>query len=1006
MTRTASSLPQQGTLLAGVPVAAGPSAAPGRSAVPVAASSRRTTSASSFLSQRLGDSLRLLPQPSAAVASKRTRQFLQHLASSSSSLASEAQPVFGSPPPDSKAALLSRPHSSLRPDAACPVSDLRPAKQPKLGARACLAPVHSNTHSGGRATGEDFAASAFSFVSSGPLGTQPEKITPPPVAFAPGLGRARAQQAVGAEAALFASKSVLSLTSRNVSASRGSSPSPAAALLSSAKSVDGEKPTSTAVKNVVARVGDRRARPAAVAAAPVSSSSSAAGLPSRQRSMSTGTELRASSPVSTRLDFLNLAGCCRLVMCDTSDAFGNDFGVDNTHNSRLAQFNYDQAAYKADKAHPTSDYTATSKRISPETRDLLVCLLNQVVAHLAQNAASSSSGASAGAAESSGGEKEDARGKTTPGSADPLSPRAAATVAIAIQLFDRFMHVVHQNDQRYGVSAENRMHLLHGVNALAGTAAGGSRTGAPTTISGLLLNQLIAIACFCFADRVEAIHAYDYSTVLDAWKQQATGVLRQCWSSSSAPSSTLLKQKLMHIERKIISHVPPAGNVCVTPISELTEALLNVAVQFAHNDAEKRRRSQGPLGSAATPPCAGEDHPRDDRQAGEEDEKENLAAAPGDTNAFAFEDKLGGPNDADSDAAKKCESRLSLSGRETAASSRRCSSVSTRDSQNSEETVDDEDDDGSVGSSPFALRLRISGSNEPDMARLTAQLLVRLGQMDRRICLGFKPSIVASAACQIALLPQLSATKISPLSPGGRLAATHAFIASGASTGCRLVRRCQSMLLHKWLKVRNAMDALLASSSSGYSSTSLASSSPSSTPSLAASGSLAGTGCSIPDLMAAEWVLSCLTLSSHKQMLELLQSHAEVWAECAAANLRAKALAVGAPLPSIEAAAAAESGGEAGASGGARGLNRRRSCAAQPRSGISARGDRDGDERAGLLALPHRRVPGLSTRVGLYTITALQKELKRAERASLEERRLRDLAAGGEGSCQENRENA
>ncbi|CBZ50449.1 conserved hypothetical protein [Neospora caninum Liverpool] len=949
MSRNTSSLPQQGTLLTGVATAG--------------SMSRRTASASSFLSQRLGDSFRFLPQPTAAASSKRTRQFLQNLASSSSLSSHEAQQVLTSAT-DSKVALRSGPSASLRSEVG-PASEHRAVKQPKLVTRPCVATIHSNAHPAGDA----FSAS-FAFGSNGPLGPQPEKVTPPPLAFVPGLSRARSQQ-TGTDSS-FASKSVLSLTSRNVAAaSRGSSPSPATALLN-VKPLDGEK------KGASVETADAQAESRAQAE-PVPANTQNI----RPRSEGACVDTRAPSLLPSRLDFLNLAECCRLIMCDTAEAFGDDFGVDNTHNSRLAQFSYDQAAYKADKAHPVSDYTAVSKRISPETRDLLMCILNQVSAHLAQNSAASS-----GNGES--GEKQE---KTTPGS-DPLSPRAAATVAIAIQLFDRFMHVVHQNDVHYGVSAEHRMHPLHGLNTLSGNGQGRS-----ATMNNLLLNQMIAIACFCFADRVEAIHAYDYSAVLEAWKQQATGLLRQSWTSSLL-SSTVLKQKLMHIERKIISHVPPAGNVSVTPISELTEALLNVAAQFAHLNAAQRQRSA--LIETTTPSrdeCVG-GRPNSDLTSPSRGKTASGFAkysSPLDSKRRASVCGDIGRTSAD---AKGCQ-RLSLSGRETAASSRRCSSVSLRDGDH--ETANEEEAGTPTPSSPFALRLRISGSNEPDMARLIAQLLVRLGQLDRRICLGFKPSVVASAACQIALLPQLSATEISPLSPSGRLAATRAFIASGASTGCRLVRRCQSMLLHKWLKVRNAMAALLSSS---LSHTPLLPAQHA--PTLTASPGLSGGACSLPDRLAAEWVLSRLTLSCHKKMLELLQFHAEVWAECAAANLKAKALAVGAPVTFIEAVTGAMGAGNGAARGGReperrgeRGeeaqADRRRARSLQPR--LMSRDQGCGEERG-----TQSRASGLTTSVGLYTITALQKELKRAERASIEGRRLRELSEG-ENANQENREN-
>ncbi|KFH06793.1 hypothetical protein TGVAND_254910 [Toxoplasma gondii VAND] len=964
MSPNTTSLPQQGALLAGV-AAAGPAPGLGRSVVSAGSTSRRTASASSFLSQRLGESFRFLPQSSAAATSKRTRQFLQTLASSSSLASHEGQAALTSAA-DSKAAVLSGVSASSLRSETCAVSDVRAAKQQKLVSRPCVAPVQANS----QGAGDVFPSSAFAFGSNGPLGPQPEKITPPPLSFVPSVSRGRTQQAGGAPDSSFGvSKSVLSLTSRNVpAATRGSSPSPAAALLATVKPADSEKkglePADVQTENKAPNTAEA---PHALAA------------PLRTRSEGACMGPKATGPLPARLDFLNLVDCCRLVMCDTADAFGEDFGVDNTHNSRLAQFSYDQAAYKADKAHPATDYTATSKRISPETRDSLMCILNQVAAHLTQNSSASNES-----------QKPDSK-KTTPGS-DPLSPRAAATVAIAIQLFDRFMHVVHQNDLQYGLSAEHRMHPLHGLSALAGSS---QRGGA--MMNTLLLNQLIAITCFCFADRVEAIHAYDYSAVLEAWKQQATGLLRQSWTSSLL-SATVLKQKLMQIERKIISHVPPAGNVSVTPISELTEALLNVAVQFAHVNERQRR-----------PPLVLDTRtPRREDCEGSHDSQEAELASPGRVQSGASMSKfspldprrrasVSGEVGRESEA-KKDPHRLSLSGRETAASSRRCSAVSLcGDAEGGDEASATR---SLSPSSPFALRLRISGSNEPDMARLIAQLLVRLGQLDRRICLGFKPSIVASAACQIALLPQLSATEISPLSPAGRLAATRAFIASGASTGCRLVRRCQSMLLHKWLKVRNAMDTLL--SSSGYSGAGLSSQGLKS----AATG-LSGSGCSLPDRMAAEWVLSRLTLPSHKKVLELLQFHAEIWAECAAANLKAKALAVGAPATFIEAVT-----GAMGAKNARRGREERderdeealgerrrtRSLQARTCGRDPARGP---EERA----LPPR-APGLSTSLGLYAITALQKELKRAERASIEGRRMRNVSPEPEKNAnQENREN-
>ncbi|CDJ38424.1 hypothetical protein, conserved, partial [Eimeria tenella] len=179
---------------------------------------------------------------------------------------------------------------------------------------------------------------------------------------------------------------------------------------------------------------------------------------------------------------------------DLSCAYSPDRGQDNQHNSKTAQFSYCQEAFRADKAH-AGDYLRSSRRLAPELRDLIVCIINKVAVQLAEQQQRSSSSSSSSSSRP-----------------DSLDPRVAAVVGVAAQLFDRFMAAVAAADAALGPGGERKQQ--HPLRALCGRGPPGAP--APT---GLLLHQLIAIACLGFADRLEAITSTDYSAIVAAWKQ-------------------------------------------------------------------------------------------------------------------------------------------------------------------------------------------------------------------------------------------------------------------------------------------------------------------------------------------------------------------------------------------------------------------------------------------------------------------------------------------------------
>ncbi|PHJ17806.1 hypothetical protein CSUI_008372 [Cystoisospora suis] len=773
-------------------------------------------------SQPLTDPRSLLSQSPAAAAAKRTREMLQTFSVSS----------FGLPAgQDEELPSVAEAARFVATVGACP-EEPRPAKQAKMlpggsvaAARVCLASISTKAGNHGL------------FSSSFPFGVAKaqEKLTAMaggPPATTHGQNHLHEGFLVG--------KSVLSWTSRNVSVTNGVAR--AAASPSSAQKLVKSEPFNAASASPSPHKA-RQHLPAAVGESRTEENKDATSRP----------VTRCGSPFACQVEELNPVERCRLLITDTSESFGEDWGIDNAHNTRLAQFNYDQAAYRADKAHP-GDYTAVSKRIGPETRDLLVCILNQVAAHLVDttmNNAQCGGGAAfastaTGSVQPSGdthkavGKDGSAVGKQSTlelktMSTDPLNSRAAATVGIALQLFDRFMLVVHQHDVHYGLNAEHQLHVLHGLTA-AESARGGSG------INNLMLHQLIAIACFCFADRVEAIHAYDYSVVLDAWRQHAVGLFKQSWTP--APSTNLLMRKLTLIGSRIFSHITPVGNVCVPPVSELAEALLNVAVQFGITRAHKM-----PV----------ERHPEDHQT------KQELACS-------NLQDKdshvLGGEQATGGDTTGKERRELRCRRTDHLACGKKNSSPRDKDSFDKPASSSAEAGEN-VTKNDYSLRVRMSSSSLPDYPRLMAQLLARLGQLDRRIALEFKPSVVAAAVCQVALLPQHTVPEYSPLSPAARVLALRAVTAAGAAASARLVRRCQSMLLHKWIKVRCVLELTARSPSA-----------------------VAGSA-SLPDRMAADWVATRLTAGYHKDVVALLHRHAEVWLQCAAANLRVRALTGG-----------------------------------------------------------------------------------------------------------------
>lgn len=476
---------------------------------------------------------------------------------------------------------------------------------------------------------------------------------------------------------------------------------------------------------------------------------------------------------------------CRLVLSDLTSAFGQDDGQDNHHNSRTAQSGYCQEAYRADKAHP-GDYLKGYRRLTPEARDLIVCILNKVAVQLAQQTGSPP------------------QGKLQ----DSLDPRVAAVVGVAVQLFDRVMAMIHQGDAVYGVNAERKQHPLRSLAGRGGT-------------SPLLLNQLIAIACFGFADRLEAIASTDYATIVDAWRQNTAGMLRSAWPSSLSFNESL-RSKLLLIERIIVAYVAPSGNIAVAPTSELVESLLNVGYLFAtaHYRCAVRKAAAGSDDAAQAE--ALEFKLLQQEQA----EKALLKAS---SQQHKDGDNAGGEVLTDSLHANPFVEALICRGASPAAAA------------------------------AAALALRVSGSSRVDVPRQVAQVFVRLALLDRSICLQFKPSTIAAAAAQLAMFHSGGASSF-PLELQAALgAAAAAVAATGGTASFRLVRRCQFLMLQKWLNVKRVL------LQHGVSPTGPAT-----------------TADYLPDRLIAEWVQRRLVLPHHRRVILAVQQHANSLVRCQA----------------------------------------------------------------------------------------------------------------------------
>lgn len=476
---------------------------------------------------------------------------------------------------------------------------------------------------------------------------------------------------------------------------------------------------------------------------------------------------------------------CRLVLSDLTSAFGRDDGQDNHHNSRTAQSSYCQEAYRADKAHP-GDYLKGYRRLTPEARDLMVCILNKVAVQLAQQTGSLP------------------QGKLQ----DSLDPRVAAVVGVAVQLFDRVMAMIHQGDAVYGMNAERKQHPLRSLAGRGGT-------------SPLLLNQLIAIACFGFADRLEAIASTDYATIVDAWRQNTAGMLRSAWPSSLSFNESL-RSKLLLIERIIVAYVAPSGNIAVAPTSELVESLLNVGYLFATAHYRCAVRKAAAVSDDAAQAEALEFKLLQQEQA----EKALLKASNQQQND---DEKTGAEVLTDPLEANPFVEALICRGASPAAA------AST------------------------ALALRVSGSSRVDVPRQVAQVFVRLALLDRNICLQFKPSTIAAAAAQLAMFHSGGASSF-PLELQAALgAAAAAVAATGGTASFRLVRRCQFLMLQKWLNVKRVL--------------------------LQRGVSPAGpapTADYLPDRLIAEWVQRRLVLPHHRRVILAVQQHANSLVRCQA----------------------------------------------------------------------------------------------------------------------------
>lgn len=478
---------------------------------------------------------------------------------------------------------------------------------------------------------------------------------------------------------------------------------------------------------------------------------------------------------------------CRLVTSDLACAFGPDDGQDNHHNSRIAQSGYCQEAYRADRAHP-GDYLKGYRRLTPEARDLIVCILNKVAVQLAQQ------------------NGPQAQGKPQ----DSLDPRVAAVVGVAVQLFDRVMAMIHQGDAAYGLNADRKQHPLRGLAGRGGT-------------SPLLLNQLIAIACFGFADRLEAIASTDYATIVDAWRQNTAGMLRSAWPSTLSFNEPL-RSKLLLIERIIVAYIAPSGNIAVAPTSELVESLLNIGYLFA--TAHYR--------------CA---------------VRKATAASDDAAQAKALEAKL-----LQQEETEKAFLNVS-SGQQQNEGGKAGSPVDLKDSLHANPFVEALICRGATPAvaASSALSLRVSGSSRVDVPRQVAQVFVRLALLDRNICLQFKPSTVAAAAAQLAMFYSGGASSFPPELQAALGAAAAAVAATGGTASFRLVRKCQFLMLHKWLNVKRIL--------------------------LQRGVSPTGAAASVdylPDRLIAEWVQRRLVLPHHRRVILAVQQHANSLVRCQA----------------------------------------------------------------------------------------------------------------------------
>lgn len=452
------------------------------------------------------------------------------------------------------------------------------------------------------------------------------------------------------------------------------------------------------------------------------------------RALSHSAATAAGVPTAASVGGWRVSERCRLVFRDLTPAFDPDAGTDNFHNSRTAQSGYCQEAFRANKAHP-GDYLRNNRRLTAEARDLIVCILHKVASHLSTRKEQ---------------QQQSKRLASASRADDPLEPREAATLGVAVQLFDRFMAVLQQADLLFGAAAEHKAHPLRGVGGSRGTNA-------------LLLTQLVAIVCFGCADRMEAINAVDYSAIVESWKMHTVGMLKSAWPTALSCGDAL-RAKLLQIERVLLAYLNPSGNVAVPPTSELAESLLNVGFLFATSHF---RRSALGRGSAA------------DSDAPE---------------ASLSPDVLLREHEARVAREEKAMAANAAAGRAEA-------SLAPKEEEEKNSPF-------VIGQHPrAALGLRVSGRLRVDIPRQVAHLLVRLSLADSAICLHFKPSTVAAAAAQLALFDVRFSQGASDrqAQQEALAAASAAIAATGCTANFRLVRACQFRMLRKWSAVSKAL---------------------------------------------------------------------------------------------------------------------------------------------------------------------------------------------------------